>query len=192
MFKRQTDDQTLMLRFQEQGDVHAFEQLFARHKLGLYRFVLRLSLNAAVAEDVSQHAWLRLIEVAESGRYYASSNASFQTYLFTLARNRYFDEYRHHHDVARSESLDAIEPEFQDDHAVSPEELFGRQQESDRIDRALRELPPDQREVVVLWMQGVELVDVARITGAPWHTIVSRKRYAMAKLKRSLDLERVQ
>jgi DNA-directed RNA polymerase specialized sigma24 family protein len=57
--------------------------------------------------------------------------------------------------------------------------------------RALRDLPPEQREVVVLWMQGLELVEVARITGDSWHTIVSRKRYALAKLKRLLDPEPV-
>jgi RNA polymerase sigma-70 factor (ECF subfamily) len=192
MSKRESDDQTLMLRFQEQGDVRAFEQLFARHKNGLYRFVLKLSLNTAVAEDVSQHTWMRLIEVAEAGRYQASASASFLTYLFTLARNKYFDEYRRSHEVARADALDSIEQELRDEHAETPEQSYTRQQDSHRVDLALRDLPPDQREVVVLWMQGLELVDVARITGASWHTVVSRKRYALAKLKQALGREPVQ
>jgi RNA polymerase sigma factor (sigma-70 family) len=192
MSKRESDDKTLMLRFQEQGDVRAFEELFARRKNGLYRFVLRLSLNTAVAEDISQHTWMRLIEVAEAGRYQPSADASFQTYLYTLARNKYFDEYRRNHEVSRPEPLEAIEQEFRDERAETPEEVYTRQQDSDRLERALRDLPPDQREVVVLWMQGLELVDVARITGASWHTVVSRKRYALAKLKRTLGLEPVQ
>ncbi len=181
-----------MLRFQEQGDVRAFEELFARHKTGLYRFVLKLSMNTAAAEDISQHAWMRLIEVAEAGRYQANPGASFRTYLYTLARNKYFDEYRREHEVTRTDPADASELNVRDEHAETPEERYARQQDSARVDQALRSLPPDQREVIVLWMQGLELVDVARITGDSWHTVVSRKRYAMAKLKRALGLETVQ
>jgi RNA polymerase sigma-70 factor, ECF subfamily len=192
MSKRESDDQTLMLRFQEQGDVRAFEELFARHKTGLYRFVLKLSLNTAAAEDISQHTWMRVIEVAEAGRYQANPGATFRTYLYTLARNRYFDEYRRDHEVTRADPVDASEQNLRDEHAETPEELYARQQDSARLDRALRDLPPEQREVVVLWMQGLELVDVARITGDSWHTVVSRKRYALAKLKRALGLETVQ
>ena len=179
-----------MLQFQ-QGDARAFETLFARHKSGLYRFVLKLSLDPALAEDISQHAWMRLIEVAEAGRYYARENASFQTYLYTLARNKYFDEYRRDQGVARVAPAEAVEQEFRDELVQTPEELVSRRQDHNRLMRALRDLPPEQREVVVLWMQGLELVEVARITGDSWHTIVSRKRYALAKLKRLLDPEPV-
>lgn len=192
MFKRPSDDQALMLRFQEEGDVRAFEELFARHKDGLYRFVLKLSLNSAAAEDISQHTWMRLIEVAEAGRYYARGDATFRTYLYTVARNRYFDEYTRHHEVTLSESLDAIVEDLPDLDAETPEEICARLQDNARVGQALRDLPPDQREVVVLWMQGLELVDVARITGASWHTVVSRKRYALAKLKRVFGHERLQ
>jgi len=191
MSKRESDDQSLMLRFQEQGDVGAFEQLFARHKAGLYRFILKLSLNTATAEDISQHTWMRLVEVAEAGRYQASAGATFRTYLYTLARNRYFDEYRRDREVVGADSPEAIQHDVPDEQAETPEELYARQQDSDRLDRALRDLPSEQREVVVLWMQGLDLVDVAQITGASWHTVVSRKRYALAKLKRVLGLESV-
>jgi RNA polymerase sigma-70 factor (ECF subfamily) len=186
-----SDDRDLMLRFQERGDMRAFEELFARHRDGLYRFLLRLSQNPAAAEDVSQHTWLRLIEVAEAGRYRASADATFRTYLFTLARNRYFDEYSRHHDATRVDRLDGIDEEVADPGAETPEQICARLQERDQVAQALRQLPPDQREVVVLWMQGMELVEVARITGASWHTVVSRKRYALDKMKRSLGGERV-
>jgi len=144
MSKRESDDQTLMLRFQEQGDVRAFEELFARHKTGLYRFVLKLSLNAAAAEDISQHTWMRLIEVAEAGRYQTNPGASFRTYLYTLARNKYFDEYRRDREVTRADPGDASEQNVRDEHAQTPEELYARRQDSARLDQALRDLPPDQ------------------------------------------------
>ena len=43
----------------------------------------------------------------------------------------------------------------------------------------MRALPVEQYEVIALWMQGFSLTEVAEITGAPWHTVVSRKTYAL-------------
>ena len=184
------DDKSLMLRFQEEGDALAFHELFRRHKVSLYRFLLKLSANESIVEDVSQHTWLRLIELSEAGRYRAEPAASFQTFLFTLARNHYFDEYHRRHEAVRTESLETMPEglaELADDEAVNPEIHIAEAQDKDIIARALRGLPAEQREVLALWMEGFELVEVAKITGAPWHTIVSRKRYGLAKLRLALS-----
>ena len=58
------NDHELMLSFQQEGDLAAFEELFRRHKDMLLRFLIRLSANHAIAEDVSQQAWLKAIDVA--------------------------------------------------------------------------------------------------------------------------------
>ena len=52
------DDETLMLRFQQSGDLQAFERLFRRHKDAFVTFLARLSGNLAIAEDVSQQLCL--------------------------------------------------------------------------------------------------------------------------------------
>ena len=178
------DDKSLMLRFQEEGDLRAFETLFARNKDALFRFVLRLSGNTTVAEDVSQQAWLRIIELAESGGFNAASGATFQTFLLTMARNRYVDEYVRRHESVRTESLSGhdVETLGETDEANELIELLDREHTRSRVHSALQELPFEQREVLALWVQGTELREIARITRAPWHTVVSRKKYALRKL----------
>ena len=178
------DDKSLMLRFQEEGDLRAFETLFARNKDALFRFVLRLSGNTTVAEDVSQQAWLRIIELAESGGFNAGSSATFQTFLLTMARNRYVDEYVRRHESVRTESLSGhdVDTLGESDEANELIELLDREHTRSRVHSALQELPFEQREVLALWVQGTELREIARITRAPWHTVVSRKKYALRKL----------
>jgi len=180
------DDQELMRRFQERGDPAAFEVVFHRNKLGLFRFLLRLSGNPTVAEEVSQQAWMRVIELAKEGRY--RPVASFRTTLYSLARNRWVDEYVRRHEATHATQLDDPEVAVEELGGMETDltELFARRESELAVREALAALPPEQREVVALWMQGFELVEVARITGARWHTVLSRKRYALEKLRRAL------
>jgi RNA polymerase sigma-70 factor (ECF subfamily) len=178
------DDKSLMLRFQEEGDLRAFETLFARNKDALLRFVMRLSGSEAVAEDLSQQAWLRVVELAETGGFNAASGATFQTFLLTMARNRYVDEYVRKHESVRTESLTDHDVESLGETAETEEliELLDREHTRSRVHSALLELSFEQREVLALWVQGFDMGEIARITRAPWHTVVSRKKYALRKL----------
>jgi len=182
------DDRELMRRFQERGDPAAFEAVFQRHKLGLFRFLIRLSGSATVAEEVSQQTWLEVVELAREGRYRPA--ASFGTTLYCLARNRWMDDYVRRHEATRTTPLDDPEAAVEELPATDtdPNELLARRESEAAVTEALASLPSEQREVIALWMQGFELVEVARITGAPWHTVVSRKRYALDKLRRTLGL----
>ena len=182
------DDVALMLRFQKEGDFQAFEALFRRHKDGLVRFILQLSGSRVIAEDVSQQIWLKIIEVAERGAYQAK--AGFRTYLYTLGRNRYFDDYHRKHEETRTSSLDDSSDGLAaivDRGAAEPQENIRTQQISGALDRAMQELPPEQREVIGLWSMGFELQMVADIVGAPRNTVISRKKYAIKKLKSALE-----
>jgi len=175
-----------MISVQERGDAAGFEMIFHRHKGGLYRFLLQLSGNATVAEEVSQQTWLKLIELAEQGRY--KPTASFRTMLYTLARNRWMDEHVRRREAVRSVPMDEAQEELAEIPTGGPEvgDLLARRESEAALAEAMAMLPPEQREVVALWMQGFQLVEVARITGARWHTVVNRKRYALEKLRRHL------
>jgi len=175
-----------MTSFQESGDAAAFEALFHRHKGGLYRFLLRLSGNPAVAEEVSQQTWLKMIELAEQGRY--EPVAQFRTLLYALARNRWMDDHVRRHEPSRTMPLDEARAEVLEMPSGDPDaaDLLVLREGEAALAQALTALPPEQLEVVALWMQGFRLVDVARITGAGWHTVVSRKRYALARLRQQL------
>jgi RNA polymerase sigma-70 factor (ECF subfamily) len=182
------DDEALMARYQTQGDLSAFETLFARHRIKLFRYILRLSRAPTIADEVSQQAWLKVIEVARTQGYAHDSTASFRTWLYTLARNFYVDMYVRAHGVSRT-TLSA-EPRERESGAIdqlsSVDQCVDRERLGDLLEQAMDRLPEEQREVVILWAQGHPLGAVAQIFGVPWATVVSRKKYAIAKLRAAL------
>jgi RNA polymerase sigma-70 factor (ECF subfamily) len=184
----QSDDAVLMQRFQEAGDYSAFELLFERHKRGLLSFVIRLSGDRTIAEDVSQHTWLKLIDGARQRTYAPRPGATFQTWLYTLARNRFVDEYVRRHEVSRmsTEGDDQARRTETPDERSSPESEVERGQMKVLVEAAVRELPFEQREVIALWAAGTDIETMVRITGAPRDTVLSRRKYAIARLRRIL------
>jgi RNA polymerase sigma-70 factor (ECF subfamily) len=183
------DDVTLMERFQGQGDYGAFEVLFQRHKRGLLSFITRLSGDRVVAEDVSQQTWLKLIEATRQGSYAPRNGASFRTWLFTMARNRFVDDYVRRHEVARvsrESEIDLELREIADTDDKLPESHVSAAQLRQLFHDAVADLPFEQREVIAMWSSGMDVAEMMRVTGAPRDTVLSRKKYAIAKLRLAL------
>lgn len=181
-----------MLRFQDDGDYEAFDELFRRHKNAFVSFLWRLSGNETQAEEVSQAAWLKLIEQARERRYRASSGASFRTYLFTLGRNHYIDQYLRRHEETRTESLEARAHHDTVVAGDNPADEALAAQLAGHVDRALRSLPFEQREVIAMWAAEMSIEEMTRTIGAPRDTVLSRKKYSLKKLRRffeQLDVE---
>src|SRR5262245_14013074 len=84
-----SSDETLMLCYRD-GDAGAFDVLYARHKGGLYRYLLRQCRNPGVTEELFQDVWMNLIRA----RAAYTVQAKFTTYLYRLAHNRLIDHYR--------------------------------------------------------------------------------------------------
>jgi RNA polymerase sigma factor (sigma-70 family) len=179
------DDRALMQRFQDTHDQAAFAELFARNRDPLFRFLVRMSGSEQVAEDLSQHAWMRLIELARARRYDPGSQASFRTFLFTLARNRYIDEHVRKLEATMTEPLGDTLDAVQDPQPDLLDALDARQSQL-QVRSALQSLRIEQREVLALWMHGFELGEVARITGSTWETIVARKKHALKRLAQAM------
>ena len=180
-----SSDESLLARYRE-GDGAAFEILYARHRQGLYRFLLGLSSIPELADEVFQETWLSLIRSNSQPQ----GRATFRTWLFQIARNRLIDHWRKH--GARQPLHDSYDEQ---NHAVSdeandPEQLFTLSRDSQRLDSALQTLPADQREVFLLRAHGdLDLAQIASLTEAPLETVKSRLRYAQQKLRRLLAEE---
>ena len=82
-------DESLMLRFAA-GDIAAFDTLYARHELGVWRYIFRSVRVQAVADDLLQDVWFA---VARQAPAYVVK-ARFKTWLFTMAHNRVVDHFR--------------------------------------------------------------------------------------------------
>jgi len=158
------------------GDWQALSQLYFRHAASLHFYVQSLTRDRDRADDIVQDVFLRLLELDPS-----SVRTSVKAYLYVIARNEAFQAARQ---ASRARRLPLLsEP--------SRRESSARSERAEIVSRALDELPPEQREVVVLKMYGGHtLLDIAGLTGSPLGTVTSRYRYAIEKLSSLLkDIE---
>jgi RNA polymerase sigma-70 factor (ECF subfamily) len=172
-------DEQLMLAYR-QGEAGAFEALYARHKGPLYRFMLRSVKERALAEELYQEIWMRVIEAR--GRY--SVQAKFTTWLYTIAHNRLADHWR----KRGLQLVDLTDADAAAHRSYEPEPRAEGRQDLQRLTAALAALPELQRETFLLHEEaGMTLGEIAAATGASADAAKSRLRYALAKLREALD-----
>ncbi|QYF96209.1 sigma-70 family RNA polymerase sigma factor [Massilia sp. PAMC28688] len=175
-----------MMRYRE-GDLRAFEELYGRHRLGLYRFVSWRSPRADWVDEIVQDSWASLHHAR--GRY--RPDATFRTYLYQIARNRLLDLVRQHQDVLAAElgtgtdgrdTFDGLADAAHD--GATPEAALVHKQQASRLHGAINGLPPEQKEALVLQQfSGMSLEEISLVVVAPVETVKSRLRYAMRKLR---------
>jgi len=179
-------DEELMLRYAA-GDAAAFEPLYARHRGGLFRYVLRQCGDRGAAEEIFQEVWSRVIE---SRRRYRVE-ARFATWLYTLAHNLVIDRYRQSGrvvwvDFGRDD--DERELEFPAARQTQPEVRAESREIAKKLLQLLEALPPPQREAFLLHEDGgLGIDEIAAVTGTPPETAKSRLRYALVRLRRGLQ-----
>ena len=173
-------DSALMLRYRD-GDIAAFEELYGRHKDSVYRYLLRLSRDRAAAEDIFQEVWGKIIKSRENYR----RTAKFTTFLYRVAHNCFIDHVRRN---KRHSGNVALETEHCVDAGESPEVLTEKALARRRLEAALADLPDEQRDAFLLHEEaGLNLDQIAAVTGANREASKSRLRYAVVKLRAAID-----
>lgn len=147
------------------------QDLYRQHGPALLAYGASLLGDRATAEDVLHQVFVKLLaneRLPEDAR----------PYLFKAVRNRAFNALR---GSARLTSLDAQE------WLVKPQ---GMVEAGLEIEQAMRELPPEQREVVVMRIWGeMTMPEIAAVLEIPENTAASRYRYALNKLRALLKEE---
>lgn len=176
------EDGALMLRYRD-GDVRAFEILYARHKGPLYRYLQRMCRNPEAAGDIFQEVWGRVIASRE--RY--EVRAQFNTYLFRIAHNCAVDHFRRSGRHQGQQDVAELEEELPGMDSARPDAQLSEAQLQQAYRKALAQLPQEQRDVFVLYEEtGLSLEDIGKLTGVAMETAKSRLRYAVGKLRASL------
>jgi RNA polymerase sigma-70 factor (ECF subfamily) len=176
-------DAQLMLRYAA-GDARAFDELYAAHRHGLWRFIRRSVLNAAATDDVFQECWSRVVAHRENYR----PEARFATWLYRIAHNCCMDHWRKSGRRATRETADDEAVAAAADEA-NPGPL-GAALEGEagaRLAAAIEGLPEDQRVAFLLYVEGgLSVAEIGETTGVNPETAKSRLRYAVARLKQAL------
>ena len=176
-----TSDEALMLAYAA-GDAAAFETLYARHRLKLYRYLLRRLRDQALTDELFQDVWQKVIAARTGWK----PDAGFSSWLYTIAHHRLGDYWRglKHRPVAPGDTEERLARLADPD---TPERVMSDFERRRELQLALDELPEEQREVLLLRLeQELTLEEIGEITGVGRETVKSRLRYAMDKLRARL------
>lgn len=174
-------DDDLMLAY-GRGDGRAFDALYQRYRKPIYRYLFHAVGDRAVADDLYQEVWSRIID--HRARFRRGNG--FRRWAFRIAHNRLVDHWRAlgRQPGMTGEALDALP----DDSRAAPEQRLESEQQAARLRAALMQLSPEQREAFVLQKEaGLSLAEIGQRAGAGRETVKSRLRYAVHRLRTLLN-----
>jgi len=172
-----------VLKALRRGDLAALGQVYAKYKDDLLTVAASLTCDVNTAEDCLQEVFVKL---ASDG---CDVHGNLKGYLLSCVVNKARDHLRRR--VAASNvQIDATAPRGS---PADPADVMADRDEAIAAIRALRELPCEQREVVVLHLQGdMTLRRIAAMTGTSVNTVQSRYRYGLEKLRAVLAAKELQ
>jgi len=176
------EDKLLIWRFKS-GDRAALARIYEKYKNNLLRIATGLLNQANVAEDIVHDVFVSLAQSADQLKL----SGNLKAYLATCVANRVRNSNR-----ARQRqmavSLDETAPVIPD--SDKPERWIIHNEELDKLNNAMAQLPYNQREVVILHVQGgMKFKAIAKSQNVSINTVQSRYRYGLDKLRSLLNSE---
>ena len=157
------------------GDQLAMQTLFARHRVALYRWLLRLVRDEALAEDLLSDVFLDVWRRAAS----FEGRSSVSTWLLAIARNKAVSTRRRRTDAELDEESTSNVPDRADD----PEVALQKKNRAELLRQSIDRLSPEHREVIdLVYYHGKAVTEVAEIVGIKEATVKTRVFYARKKL----------
>lgn len=170
-----SDDRALIRQIAA-GDAKALERLFTRNQTRVFRYLMRLVRNEAIAEELLNEVFLGCWSAAS--RYEGRSEPS--TWLLSIAHNKAVSALR------KKRELDGIDDdkagEIEDD-SDTPEVTAQKHDKGAQIKAAMQKLSVEHREILdLVYYQEQSVAEVAEILSIPEATVKTRMFYARKKL----------
>jgi RNA polymerase sigma-70 factor (ECF subfamily) len=169
-------DEILYVRV-KQGDLRAFDELYARHARPLFGFLRSQVPSSADAEDVLHEAFLSALESDEV----TFDRARFRTWLYRIARNAALNRAR-----SRGRQAAALGRLLEEPHAPPADEQLARAETLRALDVAVGRLPEALAEVYHLRSSGLSYEEIAAVLEVPLGTLKSRMHQLVDVLRQEL------
>ena len=172
----------LLFRIATDRSDAAFRSLFEEYGPRVRNFMMSQGADPETAEELAQET---LLTVWRKAGLYSASKGSATTWIYTIARNLRTDHIRRRR----------VWQELTEDHSATlrsedalADEVVDERQRQARVQAVLKELPPDQIEVVMLaFVEGLAHGEIAERLSLPLGTVKSRIRLAYQKLRTALE-----
>ncbi len=186
-----TSDYELIQRFIK-GEQSCFEQLIHRHKNKIYSYISLYIRDQALADDLFQDTFMKVIQSVRAGKYY--DNGKFLSWVMRIAHNLIIDHFR------RVKQMNTVSNDDYESDIFNSKKLADATVEDDMIRRQIQKdirkmislLPEDQREVVILrHYAGLSFKEIAGITDVSINTALGRMRYALINMRKLMEEKKI-
>lgn len=170
-----------LIRAAQKGEKKAFQELISLYYPFVNKFLLKLSKNPDISEDIVQETFLKLIQKIDL--FDVKGNAIFSTYVITIAKNTYVDYMRKNKYTSQcfdeqKDSLPSYEMERDVENKLEYQELIEK----------LKLIPPEQALAIKLkYLEQLTLKEIAAYTSSEPKTIKSRIHNGKKKLRQIND-----
>jgi len=186
-----TSDYELIQRFIK-GEQSCFDQLIHRHKNKVFAYISLYIRDQALAEDLFQDTFMKVIQSVKAGKYY--DNGKFLSWVMRIAHNLIIDHFR------RIKQMNTISNDNYESDIFNSKKLADATVEDDIIKRQIQKdvrkmismLPEDQREVVILrHYAGMSFKEIAVLTDVSINTALGRMRYALINMRKMMEEKKI-
>ncbi len=177
-------DEQLVASYAE-GNNDAFDVLIDRHQQSLFSYILYITRNRDLAEDVFQETFIKAITTIKQGKYVESGK--FKAWISRIAHNLIFDHFRRE----QKEKMlynDDYEFDLFNNSSLSDdniETVMVKSQVMKDVRRLINHLPDVQREVLTMrYFEDLSFKEIAERTGVSINTALGRMRYAIINMRK--------
>ncbi|MCI1990710.1 MAG: sigma-70 family RNA polymerase sigma factor [Oscillospiraceae bacterium] len=172
-------DERSLIRSAQRGEKKAFQDLIAFYYPYVLKFLLKMTHDSMLSEDLAQDTFVKLIRGID--RFDLRKKAAFSTWVMTIAKNCWLDSWRRN----RRESLSLEERDVPSPFRVE-DAVLGRLQ-GEELEKALKSLPPEQAGAIRLkYVERQTLREIARRFSCEPKTVKSRIHNGMVRLRKKL------
>ena len=188
---KMSSDYELIKRFIK-GEQSCFEQLIHRHKNKVFTYISLYIRDQALAEDIFQDTFLKVIQSVKNGKYY--DNGKFISWVMRIAHNLIIDHFR------RIKQMNTISNDNYESDLFNSTRFAEDSVEDDMVNRQIQkdvrkiinQLPDDQREVVILrHYADLSFKEIAEITNVSINTALGRMRYALINMRKIMEENKI-
>ena len=184
------DDRVLVKEYIN-GDEKAFEALMMRHKDKIYRFIYMKVRDNALAQDIFQDTFIKVINTLKAGSY--NEEGKFLPWAMRIAHNLVIDFFRKNNKVRLISESSSMRDDFNVFHTLkledeNVEDEMSRVELESQMVNLIEHLPDTQREILKMRIfKEMSFKDIAEKEDISINTALGRMRYALINLRKLID-----
>ena len=184
------DDRTLIKEYLS-GNEKAFEVLLMRHKDCIYRAIHMKVRDTALAQDIFQETFIKVVNTLKSGNY--NEEGKFLPWAMRIAKNLVIDHFRKANKVRLISESSSMRDDFNIFHTLKLEDdnvqdQMTKTELEEQVLELVEELPDTQRDILQMRIfKGMSFKDIAEKEDISINTALGRMRYALINLRKLME-----